>query len=198
MCKALRGVFYAIFSVGLYKNARRFVGAWGYSVGLSGSVSSSGDGVGSGAGVGFGGIWVEVSADVAVAALGRDVEHALITGGQTLFRVGQRGSGQSQLVGEVRLTAQQHLNAVLVGELNITQILDVQRVVPSNRLFSCRPSRILVSVCSALACRPAVSAVACWVSLRVSYSSWARCSAPPRGRNLWAATWSAESGRPAG
>ena len=59
-----------------------------------------------------------------------------ITGGQTLFRVGQRGSGQSQLVGEVRLTAQQHLNAVLVGELNITQILMFSAVVPSNRLFS--------------------------------------------------------------
>ena len=166
MCKALRGVFYAIFSVGLYKKRPtvcRGVGVilWGFRG------RSPPRGTGSAPGqVSVRGYWVEVSADVAVAALGRDVEHALITGGQTLFRVGQRGSGQSQLVGEVRLTAQQHLNAVLVGELNITQILDVQRVVPSNRLFSCRPSRILVSVCSALACRPAVSAVACWVSLR--------------------------------
>lgn len=113
----------------------------------------------------FGGIGGEVGADVAVAALGRDVEHALITGGQTLFRVGQRGSGQSQLVGEVRFTAQQHLNAVLVGELNITQILDVQRRRAVKQVVLLQAVRISVSVCSALACRPAVSAVACWVSL---------------------------------
>lgn len=128
MCKALRGVFYAIFSVGLYKKRPDFsvgvlglfCGAFGVGLLLGGRGRLRG-------GCRFGGIGGEVGADVAVAALGRDVEHALITGGQTLFRVGQRGSGQSQLVGEVRLTAQQHLNAVLVGELNITQILDVQR-----------------------------------------------------------------------
>lgn len=55
MCKALRGVFYTIFSVGLHKKRPDGLsGRWGYSVGLSGSVSSSGDGVGSGAGVGSG------------------------------------------------------------------------------------------------------------------------------------------------
>lgn len=53
--KALRGVFYTIFSVDLYKKRPDGLsGRWGYSVGLSGSVSSSGDGVGSGAGVGSG------------------------------------------------------------------------------------------------------------------------------------------------
>ena len=55
MCKALRGVFYTIFSVGLYKkHPDGLSGCWGYSVGLSGSVSSSGDVVGSGVGVGSG------------------------------------------------------------------------------------------------------------------------------------------------
>lgn len=54
-CKALRGVFYTIFSVDLYKKRPDVLsGCWGYSVGLSGAVSSSGDGVGSGAGVGSG------------------------------------------------------------------------------------------------------------------------------------------------
>lgn len=49
MCKALRGVFYTIFSVDLYKKRPDGLsGRWGYSVGLSGSVCSSGGGVGSG------------------------------------------------------------------------------------------------------------------------------------------------------
>ena len=54
-CKALRGVFMRFFLSDCTKNTPTFLsGCWGYSVGLSGSVSSSGDGVGSGVGVGSG------------------------------------------------------------------------------------------------------------------------------------------------
>ena len=100
MCKGAAGCFlYNFFCRLVQKTPRRFVGALGLFCGAFGvGLLLGGRGRLRGR-CRFGGIGGEVGADVAVAALGRDVEHALITGGQTLFRVGQRGSGQLQLVG---------------------------------------------------------------------------------------------------